>query len=368
MVDNWPFCNMKKLLAFFAVALCAATAQAQFSVSTDTNGVLTVSVNGRSTNIFATNMSRFMAAFTNDLTVLNWLRSSQPSTNSFITNSPSVHATNITVNGKFTATNAVIDGLTATNFSAPGSGNNSTRIGVNSAATNESSVAVGNSSLAGGENSIALGVSSKALLDGDIALGVSSLARDGSSVAIGSGAEATNGSSAAIGSAAKAYYNGSTALGASAVTTAANQIRLGTAAGTVSAPGVFLANTYSNNTFVGTNQFNGEMVHLPRTYSTAISGYASAIQLGTNSYVRVTGASAAVTNASFKGGYSGLRVLVEFSNPGLSMTLLHNSSIGAPAATEIINTGTGALVNSTNNPAWFELMHNGVSWNLLWIR
>ena len=127
---------------------------------------------------------------------------------------------------------------------------------------------------------------------------------------------------------------------------------------------VSLANT--NPTSYGTNVVSSEMSYTPRTYATAISGYASAINLGTNAYVRITGASAALTNASFKGGYAGLEVLVEFVNPNNSVVLLDHSSIGAPASTEKINTTTGALINNTNNPAVFKLLHNGTEWIVLW--
>lgn len=118
----------------------------------------------------------------------------------------------------------------------------------------------------------------------------------------------------------------------------------------------------------GTNAFDAEVKHTPRTFSSSISGYVSALSLGTNSYVRVTGASGAVTNSSFKGGYAGLRVLVEFVNPSRSCVLLDHSSIGTPASTEKINLGitSGGLLNMTNDPAMFELIHNGTEWIKLW--
>lgn len=150
-------------------------------------------------------------------------------------------------------------------------------------------------------------------------------------------------------------------------------IMLGGSLFPVSAPAVFqvdgpmmVTNGITNQVVRGTNSINAEVSLVPRVNSTVISGYASAINLGTNAYVRVTGASAAITNASFKGGYAGLRVLVEFVNPGLSCVLLDHSAIGAPTASEKINNGTGGLVNMTNNPAMFELMHNGTEWIRLW--
>ncbi len=124
----------------------------------------------------------------------------------------------------------------------------------------------------------------------------------------------------------------------------------------------------TNSTLFGTNLVTGEWADTPRVFTPAISGYVSALNLGTNSYVRITGATAAFTNASFKGGYSGYVVDVEAVNPNSSCVLLHESSIGAPATTEKINLGTGgtSLVNITNNPATFRLRHNGTEWILLW--
>ena len=137
---------------------------------------------------------------------------------------------------------------------------------------------------------------------------------------------------------------------------------LGEAGTTVQPQAPFIGLINSNTVTRGTNSINAEVSDVPRTYSTAISGYASAINLGTNYTIKVTGATAAITNASFKGGYSGLRVRVQFTNPGLSCVLLDHSAIGAPASTEKINTGTGALINMTNNPAVFTLYHDGVEW------
>ena len=141
---------------------------------------------------------------------------------------------------------------------------------------------------------------------------------------------------------------------------------LGTSAEKVTVPGRIEGATTTNTWLRGTNNVDAELKLAPRVNSATISGYASAINLGTNAYVRVTGASGAFTNASFTGGYAGMRVLVEVVNPGLSCVLLHQSSIGSPASTEKINTGTGALVVMTNNPAVFELIHNGTEWLRLW--
>lgn len=58
---------IQRLLVFVSV-LFACSAFAQFSVSTDTNGVLALSANKRSTNFFSTNMTRFMRALKADPT------------------------------------------------------------------------------------------------------------------------------------------------------------------------------------------------------------------------------------------------------------------------------------------------------------
>lgn len=138
---------------------------------------------------------------------------------------------------------------------------------------------------------------------------------------------------------------------------------------TLTASNAIIGNFRSTNSAsYGTNAISGTLTLTPRAYSGAGNGYNSGISLGTNAFVRLSGPTAAWTNASFLAAEAGRVVLVEAANPTSSFTLLHHSAIGAPAANEQINTKTGALANSTNNPVVFQVHHNGTEWILDWLQ
>lgn len=118
--------------------------------------------------------------------------------------------------------------------------------------------------------------------------------------------------------------------------------------------------TATNNTWTGTNVLNGRLDLTPRANTALANGYNSGTVLGTNVYIRCSGPTAAYTNAGFAAAVDGTWHKVQFDNPGLSYTLLPESGLEATAANRIL-TGTGALLNSTNNPAVAELMYDGAA-------
>ncbi len=278
-----------------------------------------------------------------------------------------------------------------------GTGGNSFQVGSNAQALGSFSTAVGNSSIAEGTRSIALGYGSFAtntdsfaigtgaiaFTNNATAIGVSAYARGDQSLALGYGTDADINAVAigpevvagyqamAIGGSATAYRSAtlgfgatsaktnSTAIGTSATTTTTNQIRLGTASDFVSIPGVLeVSGTQTNTTFTGTNVVNGRMDFKPRSNTSLANGYNSAVILGTNVYIRFSGPSAAYTNVGFASAQDGTYHIAQFDNPGLSFTLLDSSGLDVTPANRIL-TGTGALLNSTNNPAVFQLLYDG---------
>lgn len=125
----------------------------------------------------------------------------------------------------------------------------------------------------------------------------------------------------------------------------------------------------TNSTFRGTNNWNGDLSFTPRANSALANGYNSAVVLGTNIYVRLSGPSGAYTNAGFAAERDGSFHILEFDNPGLSMTLLDNSGLDVTAANRLL-TCTGALLNSTNNPVTVGVLYNATKakWMVQWFR
>lgn len=251
-------------------------------------------------------------------------------------------------NASGTLSNVIAHTLTATNFSAPGTGLNSTQIGPGSDASGDYAVAIGLNNISSATASTALGGANEAT--GDF------------SVAIGSGNQAQGDWSFAGGENSVAGYDNSFVYGSSVSADYGGQAKFGT--DLYISGFMYAASGYTNGLFKGTNIFNSEICLTPRSASGFGNGYNSGFSLGTNAYIRISGPSAAYTNSSFKGGYAGLFVFYEADNPASSFVILNRSTIGAPTSAEKVNTTTGALSNQTNNPATGWLIHNGTEWIL----
>jgi hypothetical protein len=258
-------------------------------------------------------------------------------------------------------------------FSSPGSYPNSEQFGSGSGA--------------GGGGSLQIGKNAIALTNG-VAIGFSASAGR-FSIALGASADtspATNsigiGQNVTINSASNAIalgngiiigdrHHDSVVIGNSGASTTNGQIVLGAASiHTVVIPGVLaVSGTITNSTFKGTNVLDGRLDLKPGSRTSLANGYNSGTILGTNVYLRMSGPSAAYTNAGFAAAVDGTWHKLQFDNPGLSYTILHDSGLDATAANRVY-TGTGALVNSTNNPAFLELLYdaNVSRWRVISIR
>lgn len=124
-----------------------------------------------------------------------------------------------------------------------------------------------------------------------------------------------------------------------------------------------------DSTLTGTNVINGRIDLIAGNRTTLANGYNSGTILGTNVYLRMSGPSAAYTNAGFAAAVDGSWHKLQFDNPGLSYTILDNSGLDAVAANRIL-TGTGGLINSTNNPVFVEVIYDAVNtkWRVIAFR
>lgn len=139
-----------------------------------------------------------------------------------------------------------------------------------------------------------------------------------------------------------------------------------TATGSVLSASTSYGLTTSNNVFRGTNVINGRIDFTSRANTSLADGNNSGVVLGTNVYVRLSGHSAACTNAGFVAEQDGSFHILEFDNPVNNLTILNNSGLDAAAANRI-TTGTGGDLNFTNNPVIIQVIYNATAarWRLV---
>ncbi len=353
---------MKKLAAlpiFLFLALSNVKAQT-FTVSTDTNGVLKVVTEGRSTNFFDANMLFLLRSLSNNANARIYIVD-------YSTNNPDVFIPRKSATNWF-GKNWTFDGLTATNFSSPGSGSFSIKVGAAATASGTFSVGLGYSGIATSNGAIAINsisseVGSLSFGDGDtVASGVNS-------VAFPSSATASGINSMAIGYFSDSSFDNSVALGASAAATAVNQIRLGTADEHVSIPGRlesasgFITSIVDSNTLYGTLELKAGSV------STLVNGNNAGIILSTNSLVELSGGTTISQIAGFAASRDGDTRLLRFTGAITNIVVNEANSIYStdPTSVNRIVTGTGGDFYMTNQPAWMKVRYRAASsrWEVL---
>jgi len=279
-------------------------------------------------------------------------------TNLFITNSPSILATNARFTGKLTATNAIIDGLTATNFSSPGSGVGSIHIG------GDSSDASGGGSISFGFGSVATNLGSMVIGSDVINYGYYSIAIGDEvqisdvryAIVIGTAAQGTANDVVAIGTAAVAGYSNSVALGAAATSTTTNQIRLGTSSEHVSIPGELRDSRQTNVWFTGTNRFDLAVAFTATNITTLANGV-NLVDPGFKTTLRISGPTAAYSIDKITRGYNERFLRIRKNDP-YTLTIANESGSGGGAATDRVLTGTGANATVTNYTGTVELSYD----------
>ncbi|MEU6362266.1 hypothetical protein [Streptomyces albidoflavus] len=126
----------------------------------------------------------------------------------------------------------------STDSSHPGTGTNSTQVGLGAASSGVGSTGVGNAASATGDQSLAVGLMATASGSGAVALGSQAASTEAGATAVGQSALASGLQAAALGDGARATHDQGTALGPGAATTRPNQLVLGTASDLVDIPGI----------------------------------------------------------------------------------------------------------------------------------
>ncbi len=228
-------------------------------------------------------------------------------------------------------------------FRSPGSAAGSEQFGLNAAATGAEAVAIGADAIASGDYSAAFGSGANATAVSATALGNQSLANKEGAVAIGFDAQA--------------QHTNSIAIGRSALTTANNQVMIGTASVDVQVNNrltvggsLYVIGGQTNGTVYGTNSFS-DVAFRRYANSSLVNGANAAVLVGTNTFVQVSGPSAAFTIHGLSGSPNRDGHLVVILNKtGQNMTIAHDSGIEPTAANRIISL-TGADRTSTGNGA-----------------
>lgn len=280
-------------------------------------------------------------------------------------------STNIYAHSNYTAMMTVGGGASITNLSSPGSGLASEKLGAGSVASGDLSIAFGNSATATNENSLAIGVAT--LVGGRNAIGIGYNAvvpTEGTNgVAIGVEAAVSSVGGIAIGESAvvAANHTNSVAIGAGSVTTGTNQIVLGGSSHHVTVAGEFRGVRLTNVVTRGTNVINARVDFTSRANTSLVDGYNTAIVLGSNVYVKLSGPSGAYTNTGFAAELDGSFHIVEFDNPANNFTILDNTTANGEVAANRIRTTTGGLLNFTNNPVILPFIYNATDskWKLM---
>lgn len=248
-------------------------------------------------------------------------------------------------------------------------------IGTGASSSNDNSMAVGTAATAN-EGSMAIGNTAEANGTNAVAFGPAAVASGNYGMAIGYGSTASSFNSSAIGAGSIAQHNFSTALGGydfsgSVVTTTdTNQIRIGTANHSVSVPGRIESPTITNATILGVTTMGARLDLTSRANTALANGNNSAVVLGTNTYVRLSGPTAGYTLNGIAAETDGSWHIAEFVNPVNSFTVANQSGTDPTAANRIV-TGTGGDVTFTNNPVVLQFIYNAsdARWKVVnWFR
>lgn len=268
-----------------------------------------------------------------------------------------VYITNITgISGTGgVLTNLHLVNATATNFQnygtairSQGGGTASEQFGYLSTAATNNASAFGNTATANGIQSTAIGSGANASGQGAVALGVGPivLTNAQSGIAIGSLAEVDAPFSVAIGDSSLATGTNSMAIGASAFANKNHQIVLGTGAEYVSIPGgMQVTGGTTNLHLIGTNTIDGRLAFLRKDNTGLANGINIALNISTNTFVRLTGPSGAWSLAGIAGGSDGQEVKL-YNKSGQALTITNNGVDPTPA--NRILTLTGADLTNVN--------------------
>lgn len=231
--------------------------------------------------------------------------------------------------------------------------------------------------------------------------GSSAIAQGAESLAVGTATFATNGGATAIGSHAQAFYRGTSVggsavantndvaigsaaianagdggiaigggadiggflnsiiIGAGIVNDASNQVVLGSGTQIIKFAGPIVGATETNTTWKGTNVMNGRLDFKSRANTSLANGNNAGVILGSNVYVRLSGATTIAAIAGFAAEQDGSFHVVQFTG-AITNTFLNESGVDATAANRIV-TGIGADLSLTNTPLVLSMIYDATA-------
>jgi hypothetical protein len=246
-------------------------------------------------------------------------------------------------------------------FRSPGSGTLSEQFGSGANASGGLGLALGNSSIASGTSSTAVGAFAWALNTSASAFGTFAFATATNSGAFGNGAVASNLNAMAFGAVSTATNDDSIALGTGARTTDTNQIVLGNANGYVSIPGnLDVAGYVTNAHFADQIEFPaGSDIAFGRyDISSLANGENQDVPVGTNTYINLSGPTAAFSICGFTSARNG-KIIIVVNQTGFAMTLKNEAGCESTAGNRIL-TLTGSDVTLAGSRA-VMLVYNSSS-------
>lgn len=252
-------------------------------------------------------------------------------------------------------------------FRSPGGGSSSEQFGELASASTNFAAVFGYGATAAWAAS-AFGYLASAAWSNAVAIGSGAEAGAMGATAIGQNTDVQGYQSTGIGNAAAtgSTHQRSIAVGAGTSTTASNQVMLGSSTHFIDVPGVVaISGSQSNTTFRGTNKFNGRLDLISRADASLANGNNAAVVLGTNVYVRLSGATTIGAIAGFAAEQDGSFHIVEFS--GAVTNLILNQSGVDPTAANRIVTGIAADLALTNSPSTIAVVYDGTAsrWKLI---
>jgi hypothetical protein len=305
---------MKQLISLISLLLLASVASAQnMAVTVNTNGVLSVNANGRSTNFFKTNMATLREALRNEL-----LRD-------------------------VTASNAFIKASSSTDLVL----SNSTGSLLSPSIFNRGAVGpvVITNSNAGEENWL--------VLDQADAGEFMNIAFNFAGVHTWS-----------IGASSSGFYIG-TPTGSNVVQMTASGLALGDGRPVLVSGNLEPTSARFTNV-VGSNYLSGRFASLAGTYSSLVNGNNAAIPTGTNSVLELSGGTTISQIAGFAATGEGDEFEARFSGAVTNWIVNEANSAFSTDATAAnrIKTGTGGDITLTNQPSWARFRYRSSRWEL----
>ncbi len=118
----------------------------------------------------------------------------------------------------------------------------------------------------------------------------------------------------------------------------------------------------TNSTFVGTNNWQGDIAYISRVESSQANGNNSGVTLGTNIVIDLSGATTRSTNCGFVAERNGSfhKIFIW----GCATNVIANENGNEPSSINRIITGTGGDIQLTNQPAWIDVYYRTNRWFL----